>query len=198
MGIPLHLLQQPECLSALSLPSLIQPWFHHSLFVPFEVFLFFDNWCLCSSWVYVHVNRIMHSFLNLNMIRYEIQEFLLSNLNYVNYEQRYLIRGKSCSAGHYNAHSLRKKNVCDQLQHHTRFSIRGVCDESRLRTRSGKKERVRLMTPAFVLVSLSHTIWYRELFMMCTESQTVHDYKACMIRGLSHTFSSTMTVCDMI
>ena len=105
----------------------------------------------------------MHSFLNVNMIRYEIQEFLLSNLNYVNYEQRYLIRGKSCSAGHYNAHSLRKQNICNQLQHHTRFSIRGVCDESRLRARSDEKERVRLTTPAFVLVSLSHTISYFEL-----------------------------------
>ena len=97
------------------------------------------------------------------MIRYEIHEFLLSNLNYVNYEQRYLIRGKSCSAGHYNAHNLRKQNVCDQLWHHTRFSIRGVCDESRLRARSEEKECVRLTTPAFVLVSLSHTISYFEL-----------------------------------
>ena len=44
----------------------------------------------------------------------------------------------------------------------------------------------------------SHMLFCGAQFMMCTESQTVHDYKACMIRGQSHTFNSTMTVCDMI
>jgi hypothetical protein len=52
MGILLHLVQQPECISPLSLPSLIVQVYNYgsSFFV----------WCLCNSWTYVPMNRIMH------------------------------------------------------------------------------------------------------------------------------------------
>ena len=53
MGIPLHLVQQPECISPLSLPSLIVQVYNcgSSFFI----------WFLCNSSTYVPVNRIMHS-----------------------------------------------------------------------------------------------------------------------------------------
>ncbi len=52
MGIPLHLVQQPECISPLSLPSLIVQVYNcgSSFFI----------WFLCNSWTYVPMNRIMH------------------------------------------------------------------------------------------------------------------------------------------
>ena len=57
MGIPLHLVQQPEYISPLSLPSLIVQVYNcgSSFFI----------WFLCNSSTYVPMNRIMHWLLEL-------------------------------------------------------------------------------------------------------------------------------------
>ena len=75
MGIPLHLLQQPECLSPLSLQSLVQMWF----IILYLVLLQFFNICTCAS----NYALVVEPIFVINMVGYEISDCLLSNSKHV-------------------------------------------------------------------------------------------------------------------
>ena len=75
MGIPLHLLQQPECLSPLSLQSLVQLWF----IILYLVLLQFFSICTCAS----SYGFVVEPIFVINMVGYEISDCLLSNSKHV-------------------------------------------------------------------------------------------------------------------
>ena len=75
MGIPLHLLQQPECLSPLSLQSLVQLWF----IILYLVLLQFFSICTYAS----NYAFVVEPIFAINMVGYEISDCLLSNSKHV-------------------------------------------------------------------------------------------------------------------
>ena len=75
MGIPLHLLQQPQCLLPLSLQSLVQLWF----IILYLVLLQFFSICTCAS----NYAFVVEPIFVINMGGYEISDCLLSNSNHV-------------------------------------------------------------------------------------------------------------------
>ena len=75
MGIPLHLLQQPECLSPLSLQSLVQLWF----IILYLVLLQFFSICTYA----LNYGFVVEPIFVINMVGYEISDCLLSNSKHV-------------------------------------------------------------------------------------------------------------------
>ena len=75
MGIPLHLLQQPECLSPLSLQSIVLLWF----IILYLVLLQFFSICTCAS----NYAFVVEPIFVINMVGYEISGCLLSNSKHV-------------------------------------------------------------------------------------------------------------------
>ena len=75
MGITIHLLQQPECLSPLSLQSLVQLWF----IILYLVLLYFFSIFTCAS----NYAFVVEPIFVINMVGYEISDCLLSNSKHV-------------------------------------------------------------------------------------------------------------------
>ena len=75
MGIPLHLFQQPECLSPLSLQSLVQLWF----IILYLVLLQFFSICTCA----LNYAFVVEPIFVINMVGYEISDCLHSNSKHV-------------------------------------------------------------------------------------------------------------------
>ena len=75
MGIPLRLLQQPECLLPLSLQSLVQLWF----IILYLVLLQFFSICTCAS----NYAFVVEPIFVINMVGYEISDCLLSSSKHV-------------------------------------------------------------------------------------------------------------------
>ena len=109
MGIPLHLLQQPECLSPLALQSLVQLWF----IILYLVLLQFFSICTCSQ----NYAFVVEPIFVINMVGYEISDCLLSNSKHVTFKLgiNYGLN-RDCTA-----HGLRKRNVCDIRGDQKRF-----------------------------------------------------------------------------
>ncbi len=117
MGIPLHLLQQLECLSPLSLQSLVQLWF----IILYLVLLQFFSICTYA----LNYAFVVEYIFVINMVGYEISDCLLSNSKHVTFKL-----GVNYGLNRdYTAHGLRKRNVCD---------VRGdqKCFQDPLRVRS--------------------------------------------------------------
>ena len=75
-GIPLHLVQQPEYISPLSLTSLMVQ--------VYKCGSSFFSWSLCNSWTYVPMNQIMHWLFEPDW--YEQSCIIDSNSNPVQFE----------------------------------------------------------------------------------------------------------------
>ena len=75
MGIPLHLLQQPECISPHSLQSLVQLWF----IILYLMLLYFFSICTCA----LNYGFVVVPIFVINMVGYEISDCLLSNSKHV-------------------------------------------------------------------------------------------------------------------
>src|SRR3989337_184881 len=150
MGIPLHLLQQPECLSPLTLQSLVQLWFN----ILYLVLLYFFSICTCAS----NYAFVVEPIFVINMVGYEISDCLLSNSKHVIFKLGITLH-TVCES---------KTSVIDvEIRHVSR--IHYVCDQSILHTRSAKKKRVRLTTASYTVLSY-------EMFAIVTLSHTLRNY----------------------
>ena len=148
MGIPLHLLQQPECLSPLSLQSLVQLWF----IILYLVLLQFFSICTCAS----NYAFVVEPIFVINMVGYEISDCLLSNSKHVIFKLGidwiiYVLNRD------YTAHGLKSETsvidvairhvsrihyVCDQSPLHTRLSLENCLRQATLRKRLPHKNCV--------------------------------------------------------
>ena len=153
MGIPLHLLQQPECLSPLSLQSLVQLWF----IILYLVLLQFFSICTCAS----NYAFVVEPIFVINMVGYEISDCLLSNSKHVIFKLG-INQGLHCTR-FAKAKRLRQTWRSDTFLGSTTCAINlycthdqpreNVCDQSPLHTRSAKKKRVRLTTTSHIVLS---------------------------------------------
>jgi hypothetical protein len=109
MGIPLHLLQQPECLSPLSLQSLVQLWF----IILYLVLLYFFCICTCAS----NYAFVVEPIFVINMVGYEISDCLLSNSKHVIFKLGITLHtvceSETSVINLYCTHDQPRKNVCD-------------------------------------------------------------------------------------
>ena len=143
MGIPLHLLQQPECLSPLSLQSLVQLWF----IILYLVLMQFFSICTCAS----NYALVVEPIFVINMVGYEINDCLLSNSKHVIFKLRLnqglhftrftkakglqqtwrseTFLGSSTSAINLHCtHDILLKNVCVRPPCANVYHIKTVCD----------------------------------------------------------------------
>ena len=146
MGIPLHLLQQPECLSPLSLQSLVQLWF----IILYLVLLQFFSICTCAP----NYGFVVEPIFVINMVGYEISDCLLSNSKHVifklgiNQGLHYTRFAKARRLRQtWRSHTFLGSTTCAINFHRTHDQPgKNVCDQSPLHTRSSKKKRVRITT----------------------------------------------------
>ena len=143
MGIPLHLLQQPECLSPLSLQSLVQLWF----IILYLVLLQFFSICTCAS----NYAFVVEPIFVINMVGYEISDCLLSNSKHVIFKLginqglhctrfakakrlRYTWRSETflgsttCAINLHYTHDFLLKTVCVRPPCANVYHIKSVCD----------------------------------------------------------------------
>ena len=124
MGIPLHLLQQPECLSPLSLQSLVQLWF----IILYLVLLQFFSICTCAS----NYAFVVEPIFVINMVGYEISDCLLSNSKHVIFKlgiTQHVVCESETSAIDVEIRNVSRIHyVCDQSPLHTHdFLLKTVC-----------------------------------------------------------------------
>ena len=129
MGIPLHLLQQPECLSPLSLQSLVQLWF----IILYLVLLQFFSICTCAS-NYAFVVKLIFV---INMVGYEISDCLLSNSKHVIFKLRitlHMVCESETSAIYVEIRNVSRIHyVCGQSPLHTRHPLENCLHQATLR-----------------------------------------------------------------
>ena len=115
MGIPLQLLQQPECLSPLSLQSLVQLCF----IILYLVLLQFFSTCTCAS----NYACVVEPIIVINMVGYEISDCLLSNSKHVIFKLGIILHticeSKTSAIDVEMRHVSRIYYVCDQSLVHT-------------------------------------------------------------------------------
>ena len=139
MGIPLHLLQQPECLSPLSLQSLVQLWF----IILYLVLLQFFSICTCAS----NYAFVVEPIFVINMVGYEISDCLLSNSKHVifklgitlhtvcesetssyTWRSEMFLGSTTCAINLHCTHDILLKTVCIRPPCANVYHIKIVCD----------------------------------------------------------------------
>ena len=119
MGIPLHLLQQPECLSPLSLQSLVQLWF----IILYLVLLQFFSICTYA----LNYGFVVDPIFVINMVGYEISDYLLSSSKHVIFKLGITLHtvceSETSAIDVEIRHVSRIHYVCDQSPLQTRLSL---------------------------------------------------------------------------
>ena len=131
MGIPLHLLQQPECLSHLSLQSLVKL----QRIILYLVLLQFFSICTCAS----NCAFVVEPIFVINMVGYEISDCLLSNSKHVIFKLgitlHMVCKSKTSVIDVEIRNISRIHYVCDQSPLHTRHPLENCLRQATLRKR---------------------------------------------------------------
>ena len=143
MVISLHLLQRPECLSPLSLRSLVQLWF----IILYLVLLQFFSICTCA----LNYAFMVEPMSVISMLGYEISDCLLSNSKHVIFKLginqglhctlfakakrlRYTWRSETflgsttCAINLHCTHDFLLKTVCVRTPCANVYHIKSVCE----------------------------------------------------------------------
>ena len=180
MGIPLHLLQQPECLSPLSLQSLVQLWF----IILYLVLLQFFSICTCA----LNYGFVVEPIFVINMVGYEISDCLLSNSKHVIFRlginqglhctrfanakclrqmwrSETFLGSTTCAINLHCTHDFLLKTVCVRPPCANIYHIKSVCD--------GQPLPHSFFYAPYVMHSIRQTIKLLISCAMATLSQTI-------------------------